>query len=184
MSTNRARNIDASNSLDNVAVVCFNSLVARAHDVLNRIQGALAVDAARMKEIAAEMAKHADAYYRYQALQRQSAEHEKSAHGLMALLGPKAFVAVMTNDQTDSIGEEVDVTPSPTMLRASATLWEHVQNYLRFVPESQVNEIVEFLGWVGIETSRQAVESAIKTHGKVFQVKKRGRERFVSLRGA
>lgn len=184
MSTRRVRNTDASNSLDNVAAICFNPFVARAHDVLSRIQGALTVDAARMKEIAVEMAKHADAYYRYQALQRDSAEHEKSAHSLMALLGPKAFVAVMTGDKTENIGYEVDVTPSPTMLRDSTPLWEHVRSYLRFVPESQVGEIVEFLEWVGIETSRQAVESAVKTHRKVFQVKPRGRERFVSLKGA
>jgi hypothetical protein len=184
MGTGKARNVEASISLDSVAELCFNPFVARAHDVLSRIQGALTVDAARMKEIAVEMAKHADAYYRYQALQRESAEHEKSAHGLMALLGPKAFVAVMAGDKTENIGYEVDMTPSPAMLRESTPLWEHVRSYLRFVSESQVGEIVEFLEWVGIETSRQAVESAIKTHGKVFQVKKRGRERFVSLKGA
>jgi len=157
--------------------------VARAHDVLSRIQGALTVDAARMKEISVEMAKLADAHYRYLALQRESAEHEKSAQGLMALLGPKAFVAVMTNDKTENIGYEVDISPSPAELRQAASLWEHVRNYLRFVSESQVGEIVEFLQWLGIETSRQAVESAIKTHGRVFQIKKRGRERFVSLKG-
>ena len=158
--------------------------MARAHDVLSRIQGALTVDAARMREISAEMAKHADAHYRYLALQRESAEHEKSAQGLMALLGPKAFVALMTNDKTENIGYEVEMSPSPAELRGSAALWEHLRNYMRFVPESQVGEIVEFLQWLGIETSRQAVESAIKTHGKVFQIKKRGRERFVSLKGA
>jgi hypothetical protein len=184
MDTTKVRNNDANKYLDSVATGCFNPLVARTHDVLSRIQGALTVDAARMKEIAVEMAKHADAHYRYLALQRESAEHEKSAHGLMALLGPKAFVAVMSDDKTDTIGYEVDVTPSPAELRQSATFWRHVRNYLRFVPESQVGEIVEFLQWVGIETSRQAVESAIKTHGKVFQVKRRGRERFVSLKGA
>ena len=177
-------NNDAKNILDSVAALCFNMNVARAIDVLTRIRGALTVDAARMKELSLQMEKHADGYNRYLALQRESLEHEKSAQGLMALLGPKAFVSVMTDDKTDAIGEEVDISPSPRELRDKASLWEHVHNYLRFVPESQVNEIVEFLKWVGIETSRQAVESAIKTHGRVFQVKKRGRERFISLKGA
>jgi hypothetical protein len=157
--------------------------MARFHDVLSRIEGALTVDAARMKEIAAEMGTYADAYNRYLALMRESAEHERSAHGLMALLGPEAYVAVMQKDKTENTGYEIDITPNPRALRESTPLWEHVRSYLRFVPQAQIGEIVEFLGWVRIKTSRQAVESAIRTHAKTFQVKPRGREKFVSLKG-
>jgi hypothetical protein len=61
-------------------------------------------------------------------------------------------------------------------------LWEAVQQYLRFVEEAQVGEILAFLTWAEIKTSRQAIDAVVSRHKKVFQIKKRGREKFVSLK--
>lgn len=176
------RNSEARYVLTRVASLLHTTGMARAVDVFNRIRDALVVDAKRQREIGEEMHNLSDAYNRYIALQRESKAHEESAKGLQALLGPKAFVEAMKQDKSAAIGEELEIYPSARSLRESAPLWQHVQQYLRFVPEAQVGEIVEFLAWLEIETSRQAVESAIKTHPRIFAVKKRGREKFVSLK--
>ena len=173
---------EAKVTVDNVASLLHTNDVARAVDVVTRIRGALAVDAKRMRELAEEMNKHAEAYNRYVALQRDAKAHEQSAQALTALLGAEGFKIARADDKSDSIGNEIDIVPSPRELRDKAALWEHIEQYLRFVPEAQVNEILEFLAWMRIETSRQAIESAIRTHPKVFRVKKRGRDKFISLK--
>lgn len=177
-----ARNTEARNMLTELAPMLHDADMARAQDILKRICDALVVDAKRQREIAVEMHKLSDAHYRYLALQRETKAHEDSSNALKALLGSKAFVEAMSEDSSDAIGEELEIYPTVRELRESAPLWQHIQQYLRFVQEAQVGEIVEFLAWMDIETSRQAVESAIKTHSRIFKVRPSGRERFVSLK--
>lgn len=168
--------------LDNLAKKLNNPIVARAGDIIRRIRAALATDGKRLQEIAAEMDKLAESYHRYLALQRETEAHEKSACGLIALLGHDAFYSVMQEDKTAAIGEQVETVPKPQELRDQAALWEHVYNYLRFVHEVQIKELLDFFEWVGIKTSRQAIESSIHTHSRMFIVRKKGREKFVSLK--
>jgi hypothetical protein len=156
--------------------------MSRAQDMFNRVRDALVVDAKRQRELGADMRKLSEAYNRYLALRREAEAHEESAKALKALLGPSAFTHAMESDESDAIGDELEVSPTVTELRNAAPMWQHVQQYLRFTSEAQVAEIVSFLDWVGIKTSRQAVEAAIKSHSQYFIVKKKGRESFVSLR--
>jgi hypothetical protein len=46
-----------------------------------------------------------------------------------------------------------------------------------------VADILGFFEWIGYKTSRQAVESIIKTHKSRFAVRKDGWHRFMSLAG-
>jgi hypothetical protein len=161
-----------------------DGVVASAQDVFTRIRGALIVDAKRLREIATEQEKFSEAYNRYLALQRESRAHEESANALRALLGPDAFVEAMSTDKSDAVGWEIEMSPTAQELREKTALWQHVRQYLRFVPEAQAGEMVSFLQWVGIRVTRQAVESAIRSHPREFAVKTRGREKFISLKGA
>lgn len=174
---------DAKNLLTSFASLLQDSSVARATDIFRSMRDALALDAKRMEEISGELTKLADSYNRYLALKREQETHYKSSRQLAALLGPRGFLDAMKSDKSDAIGEHIEIIPSPAELRESAPLWQHVYQYLRFVPEAQVNEIVLFLNGLQIYTSRQAVESTIRTHPSLFRVKKRGREKFISLKG-
>jgi hypothetical protein len=60
-------------------------------------------------------------------------------------------------------------------------LWEVLELYLSFVPEAQVADILGFFDWVGYKSTRQAIESTIKTHKSQFVVRKEGWDRFISL---
>jgi len=62
-------------------------------------------------------------------------------------------------------------------------LWEVLEVYLSFVKEAQVADILGFFEWIGYESSRQAVESVIRTHKSRFRVRKDGWDRFISLAG-
>lgn len=62
-------------------------------------------------------------------------------------------------------------------------LWEILEVYLSFVKEAQVADIIGFLDWIGYGSSRQAIESTIKTHKNRFRVRKDGWDRFISLAG-
>lgn len=174
---------ETRNNLTNLVSQCIlTPVMARSGDVLKRIQSALVVDASRLREISEEMDKRAEAHHRYIALRRESEAHEKSAQHLMALLGPDGFLGAMKTDKSDAIGWQVEIVPSPAELRAQAALWEHTAQYLRFVSDARIGEIVDFLSLLSIETSKQAIESAIRTHPKVFAVKRKGREKFISLK--
>ncbi len=167
-----------------LAKPCYGGRVmARVMDVLRAIRNRLAHDASQLDEAAKEMDKLSPQYNRFLDLQHKAVEHEQSIQGLMALLGPKFFCEAARTDETDAIGNQVEITPSPATLRAKSQLWESVHHYLRFVSEgeAQVPAILDFLAWVEIKTSRQAVESCIRTHPKVFRVRKKGRAKFISL---
>jgi HrpA-like RNA helicase len=175
---------EARDMLQSPSDLCIIALdMAQAADILKLVGRTLVADAKKMKELTAKMAELTESYNLYLDCQRQYKQREKSVHGLKALLGPEAYVSVMRADRSDTIGEDVDTYPHAGELREKAQLWEHVAQYLRFVSEAQVGEIVEFLGWLGVETTRQSVESCVRHHPKSFALKKRGRERFISLKG-
>ena len=123
------------------------------------------------------MHRLSSAYNTYQDAQRHLEEHEKSVDKLTAFLGP----LILGPDEPQT-HEDVEELERIEHLRRNLELWEAVEQYLRFVSEAKVADILECLELVGSKTSRQAVEACIKSRPKVFVVHKRKREKFVSLR--
>ena len=87
---------------------------------------------------------------------------------------------------TDSIksGKNVSKTIGIAMDAYSVPLWEIVAAILETTGELQVIELESILKFLEIETSRSAIESALKTHRDAFQIRASGRAKFVSLKGA
>lgn len=156
-------------------------VMPRTKHVLKRIGAALATDGKRLKELFEEMNKHAESYNRYLELQRESEALEESARRLTALLGPNGFRRALRGDKSDTIEGMFGSAFRPKEMRDKAALWEHVAQYLRFVSEARIGQILGFLSQLGIDASRQAVESAVGTHSKVFVIRKRGGEKFIAL---
>ncbi len=69
-------------------------------------------------------------------------------------------------------------------LRLETPLWMMMEEYLHHVPEARLTDMQDFLqSSVQIkEANRYAMESALKRHPDVFKVRKKGREKFVSLK--
>lgn len=60
-------------------------------------------------------------------------------------------------------------------------LWEVLEVYLMFANEAQIADILAFLEFLGYHTTRQAIESTVKTHKSRFLIRKEGWDRFISL---
>ena len=63
-------------------------------------------------------------------------------------------------------------------------LWKLMREILRQVPEMQVVDLEHMLHVIGVKTNRPSVDSALETHKETFTVRKRGRDKFISLKGA
>jgi hypothetical protein len=75
------------------------------------------------------------------------------------------------------------VLPSTTELREKLRLWRAIREYLRVAGEAKIGDIQEFLEWVGIpDFSRQALESALQNHQDLFEITKKGHERYIKLK--
>jgi hypothetical protein len=163
--------------LDNLASLLYGSLGMRPGQFIGQMYRRLKHDKGRVSELEKKMAKLSPAYNKYLDAQRQLHEHERSIENLMTVIGPNIMYPSGPQDEHEL--EELDKVQD---LRRELELWEAVQQYLRFVPEAKVRDILDFLGIVDIASTRQAVEACIKARPKVFAVRKRKRERFVSLK--
>ena len=111
------------------------------------------------KQLAAidvERAELEDKYQRYRELYESESSKSQLLMKLQAIVG-----------RTDNLKR--------------ISLWEILEVYLTFVPEAQVADILGFFEWIGYKTTRQAVESIVKTHKHRFAVRKDGWDRFISL---
>jgi hypothetical protein len=110
----------------------------------------------QIRNIGDEIARLADGYHRYLEL-------SESLSAKVDLLNKLETIIEKTKDVQD------------------LKLWEILMVYLTFVPEAQVADILGFFEWVGYKSTRQAIESTVKTHKDTFIVRKDGWDRFISL---
>lgn len=182
-----ARNNSHVDILASTCEVVDTLQVPRARDVLSTMHAAILTDAKRLGELATQRQARVEcslteAHYRFLANMRETEATEKSLHAVVALIGPAGFNQLMDADKSGRVWFETELSPSPTELRDQATLWEHIHTYLGFVREARISEVGEFFLSVGIVTTRQAIESSLRTHPKAFGLRKRGRELFLYRR--
>jgi hypothetical protein len=102
---------------------------------------------------------------------------------ILGLLGPDRISETVDTDITNCLGQTLEAFDSPKELRKKLTLWRAIREYLRVAGESKISDVQAFLSWIGIhDFTRQAVESALQNHEDVFEISKRGRERYIALK--
>jgi len=57
-----------------------------------------------------------------------------------------------------------------------------VRHFLRFTPEAQIHEILDYFTHTGLTATKQGIDAAVRTHPNVFGVRRRGREKFLYLK--
>jgi len=155
--------------LTSLAAYLYRScIVPRLIDVTNAIKHRLEYEQSQLANETAEMERLAAAYNRFRDLKEVSEKRQESIKRLSLVFDmPKVK------------------NPAPNAPMAAAygySLWEIMETYLQFAEKAKVGEIMEFLQWIKFTTTRQAVESAIATHPKVFRATKDGWEKYVSLK--
>jgi len=143
-------------------------IVARLSDVSSAIKHRLEYERSRLADVTTEMEKLAAAYNRFKDLKEESEKRQESIRRLSLVF---------------DVQKVKNPAPNAPMSGAFGyALWQVMETYLQFAEKAKVAEIMEFLEWVKFTTTRQAVESAIATHPKVFRVTKDGWEKYVSLK--
>jgi hypothetical protein len=154
-------------------------LMPMFEDAVRAMISRLKYESDRVTSIREEMDKLSGSYNRYRDLLQALSEAESRIKRIQAVLGP----TLTKTEQTGIIADTSEVWPAPGDLRANLVLWEAIAEYLCHIPEATVDEIRIFLEGVGIENvSRQAVESALRAHAKLFRITKRGKEKHIALR--
>jgi len=147
--------------------------------VISAIVARLAYEAEREQEIRDEMDKIAKHYNWYCDLMKQQAESGARLKRIGRLLKGSAGVVDPDALPEHALRKLEDIKKTEPDL----PLWEAMVEYLSHVKEATIEDVQEFFAWMPFkETSRQAIESAIKRHGDVFRIKKRGKDRLISLK--
>jgi len=127
----------------------------------------------------------ASAYNEFVDLKEQLAAYTEQLNNLKGVLGPEHFRKIQAEDATDIIGNTSEISPSPATMREQMPLWLALKEYLSASGECKVGEAEDFLCWLGFpNVRRQSIESALRRHPETFRVRKVGREKFISLKGA
>jgi DNA repair ATPase RecN len=129
----------------------------------------------RAAEISAEMERLSDPYNRYQDLMKARQGSDARFKRISQLLSGVGITGT---------SEEV-LRKWNEMKSAEAELptWEAMAEYLCHVTEATIEEIQRFFVELPFrEPSRQAIESALKTHRDIFRITKKGKDRLISLK--
>jgi hypothetical protein len=157
-----------------------NRLVARCQDIIEGLAAQLKADTSDAQKISEEMSTLRSAFTRYRDL---SAQMDGKTERIKAVLG------VLADSKEKEIGDTFELLDSlgipsevPSDIRSKTPFWKLLREIVRQVTEMQIVELEHTLPHFGISISRQAIESALKTHKDVFRVRKQGREKFVSVK--
>ena len=152
-------------------------------DTFNALQQRMIHACKRVEKIRERMDLLAAPYHEFLDLKEQLEEYTKQIDQLKGVLGP-AFYEAMRTDKTDAIGNVSEISPTWKEIRESMPLWVALRVYLSAAGEARVGEAEEFLNFLKFpNVRRQSIESALSRHKNVFRVRKRGREKFISLKG-
>jgi len=127
--------------------------------VLNAMRRRIEYEAKQFETIESEMGSLEEAFCRYRDLEEMINQKAGLIDRLQRIL-----------DEHERRSELQDLK-----------LWEVLEVYLMFANEAQVADILAFLEFLGYHTTRQAIESTVKTHKGRFLVRKEGWDRFISL---
>ncbi len=134
----------------------------------------------RAQEIKERMEALAHAYNEFLDLRAEYAARKTRAGILFGLIGDDIHSA--SPNWAETSASEL-TGGSANTLRSQLPLWEAMKEYLQHVPEARIGEMEEFFSHIGYdEGNRQAMESALKRHPKEFRVRRKKREKFISLR--
>jgi hypothetical protein len=150
------------------------------HPIERQMRQRLHYDAKRTKEIKERMEVLATAYNEFLDLRKEHEERKAHMIVLYGLIGDDSYTS--DPDWVENKVREL-VSGNADTMRSQLSLWEAMKEYLQYVPEARIGEMEEFFSHIGYEEgNRQAIESALKRHPKEFSVRKKKREKYLSLK--
>lgn len=165
--------------------------VARFKDIVRGIGQQTSRKCVELERDMEELNALREGYQRYRELSAQVESKERSIKIGYALLlnAPNkdnlrgdAYAVAQDREagMEEAVGSVVDATEIDL---SKISLWRIIREIVRQTVEIRVFELEAHLKAFGVKASRPAIESALTTHTKEFKISKRGREKFVSLKG-
>ena len=174
-STKNLTGVDQNRSIPPVAV--------RFKDVVSGMAQQASSETDAMQSIQDELTALRPGYQRYRELTEELRVREERARITAGLFAG----AVATDADAAVFAAVIDKLKqaglSDVIVADEAPLWKILREVLRQVPEMQVIDLEHVLRDLGLKTTRQAIDSAIAAHNGTFIIRKRGREKFISLKG-
>jgi hypothetical protein len=152
-------------------------------DAYTHLQERLLHECKTMRSKQERKKKLASAYHEFLDLDEELKVVHHRMSIILGLFGSGRIAETVDTDATNCLSQTLDAFDSPTELRKKLTLWRAIREYLRVAGESRISDVQAFLSWIGIQDfTRQALESALQNHEDVFEISKKGRERYIALR--
>jgi hypothetical protein len=180
MSENRQS--DSTFILTHVELECRTEIVpGRLKDIIAGLerQARSDTDALNtMQDRLHELHPHYREYIELVGKLRQTEERASATLGMLwGVKSPNIAEIVDSYNELEAAGSTT-ITPVSEL-----PIWKAIREMLRHVPEMQVIDIERMMKELGVQTGRTAIDSAIATHKNIFTVRKRGRDKFISLKG-
>lgn len=168
--------------LDMVMTMLYATPAMLPGSIEDQMHSRLRLEEAKMRLIDAELGKLSKAYMEYLDLQKEAEERINKMASLIGLVGPMDFNPPIGQDSNHEIALQY-LKASPTELRERLPLWIAMRDYLTFAKEARISEMEEFFQRMNYaEGNRQAMESALKRHPKVFKTRKQQGQKYISLK--
>ncbi|HZB88704.1 MAG TPA: hypothetical protein VE291_08620 [Terracidiphilus sp.] len=152
----------------------------RLADLERALEQQLTEDKKQLKQVHAAQNKLRPMVQRFNHLEGEARTRNTRMRRVISVLGSDSFE---TLNRSMRSGKDISKT-IPTVTTDDLPLWEWMVAIVEQWPGIQVIELQLALEHFDRKTSRQSIESALNTHSDKFVTTVRGREKFVSLKGA
>jgi hypothetical protein len=153
----------------------------REIDILDGLESQYRMDAKLIQNINGQLNDLRPMFQKYNELLSQLTSLEDRARANYLMLYP---VKTWKDDSEEPPPEVLGITFQETLdkEKKNLSLWRVIREIVRQGVKVRIVQLYELLATIGHQASRQAIESALETHKRTFQITKSGREKFVSLR--
>jgi cysteinyl-tRNA synthetase len=174
---------DITKVVDKVSSRCYRPSAMFQQTIQESMHSQLRYEEKTIADINRELQELADAHKRFTELQERAVEKQRRIEILYSLIGAFDYdSAVMGGSPEHKVAMEL-VKTTPEQLRASLPLWKAMEEYLKHTKEARIGEMESFFDSIGYaEGNRQAIESALRRHPKIFKTRKQKREKYISLK--
>jgi hypothetical protein len=166
--------------LDFVDYVCHSLPMKEQSRIVVALKGQFDQDYKALKEIQREQDQLRPSYNRFCELTEQSKERIDRVRRLLVMLWMRDPTASFKQSLYAKATELGIALPEGW---ETVTVWEAVLEIVRQFPNTQIVDLLQWLEKdLGIEASRQSVDSALAAHDDLFHVQRVGKGKYVSLR--
>ncbi len=148
--------------------------------VYDAVQHQVELDAKKLNTVNGELGSLHETYLRYRELLEERSSLEDRLRVNLSIIGNIAGDKKPTlEDVRFDLGLAISDVDKE---RKTIPLWKVIREIIRHTEKIRIVDLEIQLETFGYSVTRQAIESAIKTHPSTFRDTKRSREKFVSLK--